>query len=61
VIPLLILVGSLQEDARRAPPKVQKGALDLRKRDLAEHGSVRLDGQWAFYWKRLLTERDFRE
>jgi signal transduction histidine kinase/ActR/RegA family two-component response regulator len=61
MIPLLILVGCVQHGSREVPPKAQKGVLDLREWDFAESGSVNLDGQWAFYWERLLTERDFRE
>ena len=61
MIPLLILVGCDQLESREAPPKAQKGVLDLRDWDFAEDGPVNLDGQWAFYWKRLLTEQDFRE
>jgi signal transduction histidine kinase/ActR/RegA family two-component response regulator len=61
LIPLLIVVGCLQEEARKAAPTAQQGVLDLRDWNFVEDGSVNLDGQWAFYWKRLLTERDFRE
>lgn len=32
----------------------ENGTLDLRGHDFSERGVFKLDGQWAFYWNRLL-------
>lgn len=42
-------------------PKAEKGVLDLRGWDFAQDGPVQLNGEWEFYWNRLLTWNDFRE
>ncbi len=35
------------------------GFLDLSGRDLKNGDTIRLDGEWEFYWNRLLTPDDF--
>lgn len=35
-------------------PQVKEGAMDLRQRDFGGDETVKLDGEWAFYWNRLL-------
>lgn len=45
--------------ARADHPRARHGVLDLTGWDLAANGMVRLDGEWEFYWDRLLTHRDF--
>jgi PAS domain S-box-containing protein len=35
------------------------GVMDLSRLDFNKKGSVKLVGQWEFYWKRLLTPDDF--
>ncbi len=38
----------------------QKGILDLRGYDFSKaHSPLRLKGEWEFYWKKLLTPKDF--
>lgn len=41
-------------------PVAKKGTLDLSTWDLARNGPVRLDGQWEFYWDRLLSSEEFK-
>ncbi|MEZ4835718.1 MAG: 7TM diverse intracellular signaling domain-containing protein [Caldilineaceae bacterium] len=41
-----------------APPRAVDGVFDLRGWDFAVDGPVRLDGEWDFYWGRLLTAAD---
>ena len=41
-------------------PKAVKGVQDLSGWDFDRSGIVQLDGQWEFYWKRLLSPEDFR-
>lgn len=38
-------------------PLAQKGILDLRQTDLQKQ-SVPLSGEWAIYWKRIITPKD---
>jgi signal transduction histidine kinase len=37
-----------------AKPKAEEGLLDLSGWSFADQGSVKLEGEWSFYWKRLL-------
>lgn len=56
---LLFLAGcSLREEAA---PTATRGMLDLSKWEPARDGPVALDGQWEFYWDRLLSPADFQE
>lgn len=41
-------------------PVARRGVIDLSPADAAHIDSVRLDGEWEFYWNRLLSPRDFR-
>jgi diguanylate cyclase (GGDEF)-like protein len=41
-------------DRHFAQPKAQKGVLDLRDWDFGKNGTVNLDGEWEFYWDRLI-------
>jgi len=38
---------------------VDNGKVDLKTGDFNQNESVALDGQWEFYWDRLLTPEDF--
>ena len=40
-------------------PIAKKGLLDLSGIDLKESGTIRLRGEWEFYWLHLLTPKDF--
>ncbi len=42
------------------PARAKGGVLDLSGWDLDRDGIVSLDGEWEFYWRRLLGPRDFR-
>ncbi len=37
----------------------QKGVLDLRGWDFDENPVIKIEGEWEFYWKKLLTPADF--
>ena len=41
-------------------PRVTAGILDLRGWDFERDGAARLDGDWEFYWQRLLMPADLR-
>lgn len=40
-------------------PRVQEGLIDLSQWDFERDGLVRLDGQWEFYWSRLLESGQY--
>jgi hypothetical protein len=62
VIPLFFvyLLAEVCSPATSAAPKVRHGVLDLTGWDFQKDGVVKLDGEWEFYWKQLLTDRDWR-
>jgi signal transduction histidine kinase len=49
----------LANDNGKGDPIAQKGVLDLRSYDFSQK-PIALNGQWGFYWKKLLTPADFR-
>ena len=42
-------------------PAAKKGYLDLSSWDLKGQGPVKLDGEWKFFWKKLLPPNDSAE
>ena len=54
---LFALAGCLR--TMNPTPRAENGVLDLRTYDPAAHGPAALDGQWEFYWDRLLSPNDF--
>ena len=43
------------------PPPIKKGFLDLSDWDFKSQSSIRLDGDWEFYWNVFLTPEDFSD
>src|SRR5580692_3830900 len=43
----------------KGDPIAQKGILDLRSCDFSQK-PIALNGEWGFYWEKLLTPADFR-
>lgn len=41
-------------------PVAQNGYLDLSSWDYDKNGNVKLEGEWEFYWNKLLTPEDFK-
>lgn len=56
IIFLLLLTGCSREPT---PPAAVKGVLDLSAWNFEQNGPVRLDGQWAFFFKQFLAPDDF--
>lgn len=56
---LLFSVSCNKSKQRAYIPKAQKGILDLRNWDFEKNGTLFLDGDWEFYWKKLYTPGDF--
>ncbi|MBN2161293.1 MAG: SpoIIE family protein phosphatase [Spirochaetes bacterium] len=44
---------------RDALPVAGQGVIDLSKWDFDREGTLKLDGEWEFYWKKLLASEDF--
>jgi serine phosphatase RsbU (regulator of sigma subunit) len=40
-------------------PKAVNGNLDLSSWDSGKNGTIKLDGEWEFYWNKLLNSKDF--
>lgn len=57
---LLLLLGFGCAPRDKGAPLARDGVLDLADWDMARDGPVALNGQWEFYWDRLLSPEDFR-
>lgn len=53
-----VLKGGHTSDAN---PVVYQGKLNAAPWDIARSPVIRLDGEWEFYWNRLLTPQDFAD
>ena len=40
--------------------QIENGQLDLSQIQIDEHQSIKLEGNWEFYWNQLLTPADFK-
>ena len=59
---LLLWFGCAPGDSERPVPlQAREGVIDLREWNFAKHSPVELQGEWAFYWKRLLTPDSLRQ
>ncbi|HEY9061926.1 MAG TPA: ATP-binding protein [Pseudobacteroides sp.] len=67
VLILFIIIGTViylylwQKNYGPVQPTAHQGYLDLSDWNFGKNGNVRLDGEWEFYWNRLLTPNDLVE
>lgn len=61
IILLFILMFSCSYTLSADSPEVIEGIIDLSSENLEKTGEIKLDGQWEFYWNRLLLPDDFRD
>src|SRR5688572_16045989 len=62
LVPIIILlIGFANKTNIVSQPKAEKGSLDISQWDLAENGNIKLDGEWEFYWNKLLTPDEFKD
>ncbi|HEY4109663.1 ATP-binding protein [Puia sp.] len=54
VVPVLLICGLLSLSGFAQEPVAKKGIIDLRNADLFDN-ELKISGEWAFYWNRLLT------
>lgn len=45
----------------KTPPVAKDGLLDLTEWDFEKDGNINLNGEWEFYWGKLLEPNDFKE
>ncbi|MBF0352853.1 MAG: GAF domain-containing protein [SAR324 cluster bacterium] len=55
----MLFVGCQQQYSGKIPPRAINGVLDLSGWNFEKDGPVNLDGEWEFYWKKLLEEQNF--
>lgn len=60
VITFFLIKDSVSSE-KEEMPKAKNGVLDLSSWDWEEDGNVKLDGNWDFYWKQLLSYKDFQK
>jgi hypothetical protein len=56
---LLFLLFALNLYAINPDPVAVKGVLDLRELKNSDHFIIKLNGEWEFYWKKMLQPQDF--
>jgi len=56
---LFLLFSCKQQNADIEKPIVKKGIIDISNFDFESQSSLDLDGDWAFYWKKLLKPENF--
>ena len=62
IISIIILIsvsGCTSNLTEKKSPSAINGVLDLSEWDLNNNVPVRLDGEWEFYWNRLINPQDF--
>lgn len=55
----LIFMSFLLFENHRKMPEAEKGIIDLTQWDIKKDGPIELEGEWEFYWNRLLNYDDF--
>jgi signal transduction histidine kinase len=59
IIQVIILALSINLSSTAAVPRAVKGVLDLRKLSNPSKFIVKLNGEWEFYWEKMLHPNDF--
>jgi two-component system sensor histidine kinase ChiS len=57
----VLLLGLMEKQPEKEDPQVVQGALDLTEWDFQREGTIKLAGEWGFYWERLLAIDDFKQ
>jgi len=58
---LLVLTSCAQNSDVQSKVTAVDGVLDLSQWSFEDDGVIDLNGEWAFYWKQLLTSEDFKQ
>lgn len=59
LIIFFVLSSASCSDLQRRRPVIEDGFLDISSWNFEKDGPVDLNGQWEFYWEKLLTPSDF--
>ena len=57
---LVAVFNYTRTDTDNDRPVLQQGVVDLSSWEPSQQGLINLNGEWEFYWKRLLAYEDFR-
>lgn len=57
---ILLLISSITPISE-PQPIAKNGVLDLTDWDFTKNGTIQLTGEWEFYWRQLLTYKDFKQ
>jgi signal transduction histidine kinase len=60
IFQLLLFAFAFSLNANNATPKAIKGVIDLRHIDNPDQFIVKLNGEWEFYWGKMLRPNDFK-
>jgi len=55
----IVLLSTSCSDSQKRKPEIENGFLDLSSWNFEKDGLVNLNGEWEFYWERLLDPKDF--
>lgn len=58
---VLVLLLSMPSDGASEGPSAAQGRLNAASWDIVQTPVIPLDGEWEFYWNRLLTPEDFEK
>jgi signal transduction histidine kinase len=56
---LLLLAFTYNMNAYSSSPVARKGVMDLRNISNPDHFIIKLNGEWEFYWEKMLRPHDF--
>nr|HPN13025.1 histidine kinase [Spirochaetota bacterium] len=59
VLILAVFVFSCNKDTRTLQPTASRGELDASSWDFDADGPIPLNGEWEFYWGKLVSPADF--
>ena len=59
-IVFFVLVNASYSYSQKSKPTIEAGFLDLSSWNFEEDGLVDLNGEWEFYWEKLLGPEDFK-
>lgn len=55
----ILFASTLNLTAKIASPTAKKGVMDLREINNPDHFKIKLNGEWEFYWNKMLHPHDF--
>jgi len=61
LLALFLLSSGCDSTSTKSPVRAEAGVIDLSSRNFADEGTVSLDGEWEFYWMRLVKPGGFSD